>query len=114
MVSGPRGNLLLGAVSAWCKGRAAERASGLRIGPKARGRDGDLGAERGISCGCCECLVRGEGSREGELDANRAKGLEAGRVVSGPRGEFLVGSVSAWCKGRAAERARGLRIGLGV
>ena len=29
MVSGPRGDLLVGSVSAWCEGRAAERASGL-------------------------------------------------------------------------------------
>ena len=77
----------------------------------ARGREGGLGAERGISCGRCECLVQGEGNREGELDANRARGLEVGRVVSGPRRDLLVGSMSAWCEGRAAKRASGLRIG---
>ena len=33
MDTGPRGDLVVGAVSAWCKGRAAERVSGLRIGP---------------------------------------------------------------------------------
>ena len=114
MVSGPRGDLLVDAVSAWCEGRATERASGLQIGPGARGREGGLEAERGISCGCCECLVRGKGSREGELDANRAMGLEGGRVVSGPRGEFLVGAMSACCEGRAAERASWMRIGPGV
>ena len=65
-------------------------------------------------CGCCECLVRGQGSRKGKLDANTAKGLEAGRVVSGLKGEFLVGTVTTWCEGRAAERASGLRIGPGV
>ena len=125
MVSGPRGDLLVGSVSAWCKGRVAERAgtrgteggleaeraSWMRIGPGTRGREGGLRVERGISCGCCECLVRGKGSQEGELDANWAKGLEAGRMVSGPRGDLLVGSVSAWCKGRAAERPVGCELG---
>ena len=43
----------------------------------------------GISCGRCECLVRGQGSREGKWVASRTKGLEAGRVVSGPRGVFF-------------------------
>ena len=33
MVSEPRGELQVGAVSAWCEGRAAERASLLQIGP---------------------------------------------------------------------------------
>ena len=43
----------------------------------------------------------------------RARVVEAGRVVSGPRGEFLVSSVSAWCEGRAAERASAECIGPG-
>ena len=115
---GPRGDLLVGLVSTWCEDRAAEKASGLRIGPGARGKEGGLGVEKGISCGCCECLVRGEGSREGMLDANRAKGIEVGRVVLGPRGDLLMGSVSAWYNGQGsregewvANRARGKRQG---
>ena len=31
--------------------------------------------------------------------------VEARRVGSGPRGESVEGSVSAWCEVRAAERA---------
>ena len=89
MVFRPRGDLLVGSVSAWWEGRVAERASGLQIGPGFRDREGGLGAERGISCGCFECLVQGQGSGEGELDVNRARDLEGGSVVSGPRGEFF-------------------------
>ena len=35
-------------------------------------------------------------------------------MVLGPRGEVVVGAVSAWYEGRVAERAGGLRIGPGV
>ena len=114
VVSGPRGEVVVGDVSAWCEGRAAERAVGLRLGPGARGREGGLGAERGSTCGSCECLVRGQGSREGRWAANRARGLEAGRVVSGPRGQSEVGAVSGWCEDRATERAMGLRVEQGA
>ena len=57
MVSGPRGEVVVGDVSAWCEGREAERAGGLRLGLGASGREGGLGAEKGIASGCCECFV---------------------------------------------------------
>ena len=47
----PRGESEMGAVSALCEGRAAEREVGLRLGPRASGREGGLGAERGSFCG---------------------------------------------------------------
>ena len=57
--------------------------------------------------------MRGQGSREGKWSVCRAWVVEAGRVVLGPREELLVGSVSAWCEGRAAERASALCVGPG-
>ena len=74
VVSGPRRELQVGAVSALCEGRAAEKAVGLRLGPGASGREGGLEAERGIRSGCCECFVRGQGSREGSGVVSRARG----------------------------------------
>ena len=57
--------------------------------------------------------MRGQGSCEGKWGVCRAWVVEAGRVVSGPRGELLVGFVSAWCEGRAAVRASGVCVGPG-
>ena len=85
----------------------------MRVRQEAGGRDGGLGAKRGIVGGLCECLVRRWGSREGKCGVCRARVVEAGGVVPGPRGELLVGSVSAWCEGRAAVRASGVCVGPG-
>ena len=74
VLSGLRRELQVGVVSAWCEGRAAERAGGLQLGPGASDREGDLEAERGSTCGCCECLVRRQGNREGNGVAIRARG----------------------------------------
>ena len=49
--------------------------------------------------------MRGEGSREGKQGGERAWVVGAGRDVSGPRGDFQDGYVSARCEVRAAERA---------
>ena len=61
-----------------------------------RGREGGLGAERGIRGGLCECLVQGQGSREGKQGGERAWVVGAGRVGLKPRGESMERSVSAW------------------
>ena len=112
-VSGRRRNVLGGTASAACKGRAAERVRGLRIGPWTRGREGGLGAEWGLASGLRDCLVQGESSRGGKGVANWARMVEAGRVASGPRGGQLVGAVSAWCEVRIAKRARAVFVGTG-
>ena len=39
---------------------------------------GGLRAERGFPGGLCECLVRGEGSREGKQGGERARAVGAG------------------------------------
>ena len=75
--------------------------------------EGGLGAERGPVGGRCECLVRGEGNREGKGVANWARVVEAGRVVSEPRGGQLVGGVSAWCEVSTTKGAGWLRVGPG-
>ena len=103
----------MGAVSAWCEVRAAERAGGLQIGPRWWRQGGGLGAKRGPVGGSCECLVRSEGSRKGKGGVCWDRVVEAERAVSGPRGGQLVGVVSAWCQVRATEGAGGLRIGPG-
>ena len=113
VVFGQRGELLVGAVSAGCEGRAAVRANSLRVGQGARGKEGALRAERGIVGGSCECLVGGQGSREGKCGVCRARVVEAGRLVSGRRGELLVGSVSAWCESGGAVRANVVCVGPG-
>ena len=74
------------------------------------GREGGLGAERGPVGWSYECLVRGEGSQEGKGGVCWDRVVEVGRVVSGPRGGQLVGTVSAWCEVRAIEGAGGLRV----
>ena len=51
--SGPRGESIVGGVSASHKGRVNEGAGGLQIGPGARRWEGGLGAERGSCCGVC-------------------------------------------------------------
>ena len=69
------------------------------------GRGGGLGAKREFPRGLYECFVRGKGSQEGKQGEERAWAVGAGRDGSGPRGDSQEGSVSAWCKVRAAERA---------
>ena len=83
------------------------------MGQGGGGREGGLGAERGPVGGSCECLVRGEGSQESKGGDCWDRVVEAGRVVSGPRGGQLVGVVSAWCEVRAAERAKAGFVGRG-
>ena len=51
--------------------------------------------------------MRERGSREGKCGVCRARVVEARRVVSRPRGELLLSSVSAWCEDMVAERASG-------
>ena len=96
VVLGPREELLVGSVSAWCEDRATKRASALRVGQGPSGREDGLEALRRIVGGLCECLVRGRASRVGKCAMCKARVVEAQRVVSWPRGEFMVGSVSAW------------------
>ena len=74
-----------------------------------RSREGWVGAERGFPRGLCECLVRGEGSREGKQGGETARAVGAGRDGSGPRRDSQEGSVSACCEVRAAERASKVR-----
>ena len=78
-----------------------------------RGREGWLRVEREFPGGLCDCLVRGEGSREGKQGGERARAVGAGRDGSGPRGDSEEGSVSAWCKVRASERASKVGRGRG-
>ena len=51
VVTGPRGGQLVGAVSALRAVRLAEGARGLRIGPRARGSECGLGADKESTCG---------------------------------------------------------------
>ena len=81
------------------------------MGQGGGGREGGLGAERRPVGGSCECLVRGEGSQEGKGDVCWTRVVEAGRVVSGPRGSQLVGAVSAWYEVRATEGQGGCELG---
>ena len=74
-------------------------------GQGGRGREGGLEAEREFPGGLCECLVRGEGNREGKQGGERAWAGGAGGVGSGPREDLEEGSMSAWCEVRAVERA---------
>ena len=89
------------------------RQASWGVGLGGSSREGGLGAERRIRGGLCECLVRGQGSREGKQAGEWAWVVGAGWMGLGPRRESVERSVSAWCEVRVAERARKVGRGRG-